>query len=207
MNQNMNQNTNQNINNSDSPIILASSSPRRIHMMGSHGYQPIIMPADIDESLPTDITMRDAVMYLALKKALWVETQVLHNMNLLGATIIAADTVVYKNGILGKPTDRDDAFRMLSTIKNTSHQVATGVAILKAGMPIRNVFVDVTDVYCKDYTNKEINDYLDTDEPYDKAGSYAIQGEFSKYIHHYDGSLNTVIGFPWELIEPKLHAL
>lgn len=180
-------------------IILASSSPRRIEMMKRHGFDPIIRPADIDESLPEGIGMRDAVMFLALKKALSVEANTEK-----GSIIIAADTVVYKDGIIGKPNDRQDAFDMLTKIKNTSHFVATGVAILTAGESNRKVFCDVTEVFCKDYTDAQINEYLDTDEPYDKAGAYAIQGIFAKYIDHYEGSFDTVVGFPWDLIEAEL---
>lgn len=183
-------------------LILASASPRRIDMMKANGYDPIIMPAEIDETLPEGISAKDAVLFLALKKALWAEQKASP-----GSIIIAADTVVYKDGILGKPKNRADAFQMLTKIKNTGHQVATGVAMLIAGEPIRFAFCDVTDVFCKDFSDEELNAYLDTDEPYDKAGAYAIQGIFQKYIDHFDGSFHTVVGFPWELIEPRLKAL
>mgnify|MGYP003304199777 CR=1 FL=1 len=186
-------------------IILASSSPRRIDMMKSHGYNPEIRPSDIDETLPKDIGMKDAVMFLALKKALDVEEHCTFPED-QGKLIIAADTVVFKNGILGKPVDRDDAFAMLSRIKGTSHQVATGVAIIEAGCNHKVVFCDATKVFCKDYTDAELHAYLDTDEPYDKAGAYAIQGIFSKHIDHYEGSFDTVVGFPWDIIEDKLKA-
>ena len=183
-------------------IILASSSPRRIEMMHKHDYNPTIMPADIDETLPKNISAKDAVMFLALKKALYVEQKAAP-----GSIIIAADTVVYKDGILGKPENRSDAARMLRKIKNTSHQVATGVAILIAGESTRNVFYDITEVFCKDFNDDELSAYLDTDEPYDKAGAYAIQGIFAKHIDHWNGSFNTVVGFPWELIQLKLKEL
>ncbi|MEY8364093.1 Maf family protein [Anaerovoracaceae bacterium 41-7] len=183
-------------------IILASSSPRRIEMMHKHGYNPTIMPADIDETLPKNISAKDAVMFLALKKALYVEQKAAP-----GSIIIAADTVVYKDGILGKPENRSDAARMLRKIKNTSHQVATGVAILIASESTRNVFYDITEVFCKDFNDDELSAYLDTDEPYDKAGAYAIQGIFAKHIDHWNGSFDTVVGFPWELIELKLKEL
>ena len=186
-------------------IILASSSPRRIDMMKSHGYNPEIKPSDIDETLPEGIGMKDAVMFLALKKALDVESRCTFPED-QGKLIIAADTVVYKDGILGKPVDRADAFAMLSRIKNTSHQVATGVAIIEAGCQNKIVFCDATTVCCKDYTDEELNAYLDTDEPYDKAGAYAIQGIFAKHIDHYEGSFDTVVGFPWDIIESKLKA-
>ena len=183
-------------------IILASSSPRRIEMMKTHGFDPEIRPSDIDETLPDGIGMKDAVMYLALKKALDVEKHCTEADQ--GKLIIAADTVVYKDQILGKPENREDAWNMLTKIKYTSHFVATGVAMVVSGQPQREVFCDVTEVFCKDYTDEELNAYLDTDEPYDKAGAYAIQGIFGKYIDHYEGSFNTVVGFPWEIIEEKL---
>lgn len=182
-------------------IILASSSPRRIEMMKKHKFDPVIRPADIDEALPPGIGMRDAVMFLALKKALSVEKTAEK-----GSIIIAADTVVYKDGIMGKPRDRQEAFDMLSKIKNTSHFVATGVALIAAGENDKRVFCDVTQVFCKDYTDEEINAYLDTDEPYDKAGAYAIQGIFSKHIDRYEGSFDNVVGFPWERIEKELES-
>ena len=183
-------------------IILASSSPRRIEMMKKHGYDPIILPADIEETLPEGISAKDAVMFLALKKALAAERSAE-----AGSIIIAADTVVYKDGILGKPADRADAFSMLSKIRNTGHEVATGVAMVLAGENYKEVFCDITKVFCKDFSDEALNAYLDTDEPYDKAGAYAIQGLFSKHIDRYEGSFDTVVGFPWEIIEPRLKAL
>lgn len=182
-------------------IVLASQSPRRIEMMKKHGFDPQIIPAHIDETLPEGIGMTDAVMFLALKKALNVAES-----TAAGDIVIAADTVVYKDEILGKPEDREDAFQMLTKIKNTSHCVATGVAIVEAGESHSKVFYDVTKVFCKDYTDEELNAYLDTDEPYDKAGAYAIQGIFSKHIDRYEGSFDTVVGFPWEKIEEELKA-
>ena len=186
-------------------IILASASPRRIDMMRRHGYNPEIRPSDIDETLPEDIGMKDAVMFLALKKALDVESRCTFPED-QGKLIIAADTIVYKDGILGKPADRADAFSMLNRIKGTSHEVATGVAIIEAGCANKLVFCDATKVFCKDYTDAELNAYLDTDEPYDKAGAYAIQGIFAKHIDDYEGSFDTVVGFPWDIIEEKLKA-
>ena len=186
-------------------IILASSSPRRIEMMKKNGFDPEIRPSDIDETLPDGIGMKDAVMFLALKKALDVESRCEFPED-EGKLIIAADTVVYKDEILGKPADRQDAWHMLTKIKNTSHYVATGVAIIEAGKANKKVFCDATKVFCKDFTDDELSAYLDTDEPYDKAGAYAIQGIFGKYIDHYEGSFDTVVGFPWELIEKELKA-
>lgn len=189
-------------------IILASSSPRRIEMMKKHGITPTIMPANVDETLPENIAMRDAVMFLALKKALFVENQsIAENIGEEGTIVIAADTVVYKDEIMGKPNNRQEAFEMLTKLKNTSHYVATGVAIIKTGEYYKKVFCEVTEVFVKDFTDDELNAYLDTDEPYDKAGAYAIQGLFSKYIDHIQGDFNTVVGFPWDRIVEELSVL
>lgn len=182
-------------------IILASSSPRRIEMMKKHGFDPLIFPADIEETLPPGIGMRDAVMFLALKKCLAVEAQVSFTFKGL---IIAADTLVYKDGIIGKPRDRSDALSMLQKIRNTDHFVATGVAISAVGRDYKKVFCDVTKVFCKDYSEVDLNSYLDTDEPYDKAGGYAIQGSFAKYIKGIEGDFNNVVGFPWDRIESEI---
>ncbi|MGN0658320.1 MAG: Maf family protein [Emergencia sp.] len=184
-------------------IILASGSPRRIEMMRRHGFDPEIAPADVDETLPAGIGMRDAVMYLALKKLLYAEEQAVQSGK-EGSIVIAADTVVYKDEILGKPSDREDAARMLKKIKNTSHFVTTGVAIAAAGENRKCVFCDVTEVFCRDLTPRQLSEYLDTDEPYDKAGAYAIQGLFGQYIDHYRGSFDNVVGFPWDKVSQEL---
>lgn len=200
------------------PIILASSSPRRIDMMRQNGIEPVIVPADVDESIPEGLSMEEAVMFLALKKALFVEEKcfgsyvkntitgstIINDIPLENSLIIAADTVVFNKTIIGKPKDREDAFQILLDLKGKSHYVATGVAIVKAGMPARKVFCEVTKVFVKDFSLAELNAYLDTDEPYDKAGAYAIQGIFSKHIDHIEGDLNNVIGFPWDRIQKEL---
>lgn len=186
-------------------LILASSSPRRIDMMKKHGFTPKIMPADIDETIPQNSGAQDAVMFLALKKALHTEQELLRRSpQYAGSLIIAADTVVHADKILGKPASRKEAREMLLSLRGRSHYVSTGVAIIKAGMPVREVFCDTTKVFCKDFSLEELEGYLDTDEPYDKAGAYAIQGIFSKHIDHIEGSFDTVVGFPIDLIKEKI---
>lgn len=190
----------------NSRIILASSSPRRIEMMKNMGIEPIILPSQADETLPFDMTMEQAVMFLALKKALNVEKIWLKELtdHHVPAVVIAADTIVYKDGMIGKPADMADASNTLKLLRNTSHFVATGVALIRPGFPKRTAFHDITEVFFKDYSDEEINQYLDTDEPWDKAGSYAIQGTWGKYITHIDGNYDNVIGFPWGKIESEL---
>lgn len=215
--------------------ILASGSPRRIEMMRLHGIEPLIMPASIDENIPPNHDMCETVMFLALKKAKAVEKEYLSSLNMILSDasnasssiddlhlsnsaapsdsaeqppiILAADTIVYKNEIMGKPKDRTDAFRMLSSLRNDFHYVVTGCAIVEAASENARVFAEVTKVYVKDLSDDELNAYLDTDEPYDKAGAYAIQGAFGAYIDHIEGDYDNVVGFPWKRIECELSAL
>lgn len=185
-------------------IILASGSPRRINMMKEKGYSPTIFPAKVDESLPIPMSMETSVMYLATKKALWVEQQLSEKERSQAPLIIAADTIVYKDRIIGKPTSEEEAFETLFSLKNDSHDVATGVCILKAGQPIRKAFCEITKVYFTEYTKEDLLAYVKTKEPYDKAGGYAIQGTFSQYIDHFEGDYDNVVGFPWNRIEFEL---
>ena len=209
--------------------ILASGSPRRIEIMRANGIDPLIMPAKIEENIPPVCGMCETVMFLALKKAKWVEEKYLNETltdftsdlsvdaersvdfqkqaGKQTAVILAADTIVYKDGIMGKPKDRQDAFRMLSLLRNDVHYVVTGVTLVEAGCQNARVFAEVTKVFVKDFTDEQLNAYLDTDEPYDKAGGYAIQGLFGKYIDHIEGSYDNVVGFPWEKIAKELGRL
>lgn len=186
-------------------FVLASASPRRIEMMRSHGLEPIVCPADIEENLPLVDGMKETVMFLALKKAKAVESS---NANIpKGSIIIAADTVVYKDEIMGKPIDFEDGFNMLSKLRNTYHYVTTGVALVEAGCENARVFAEVTKVYFKDYSDEELRAYLETDEAYDKAGAYAIQGYFAKHIEKFEGDYDNVVGFPWTRIEEEVKKL
>lgn len=179
-------------------IILASQSPRRKMLLRKAGFNPVIHPADIDETLPEKISPEDAVMFLSLKKAMAEEATSAHDHpeNLL---IIAADTVVFMDDmIMGKPKDRKDAWNMLSRLRGKSHEVATGVSLISITRRTikRRVFCDTTRVYFTDIPDQELQDYINTEEPYDKAGGYAVQGTFSRYTDHIEGDYDTVVGLP-----------
>ena len=147
--------------------------------------------------------MKETVMFLALKKAKAVENSGDSRIT-DGSIIIAADTVVYKDEIMGKPKDFDDGFRMLSALRGTWHYVATGVALVESGAMNARVFTEVTKVWFTDYSDEELRAYLLTDEAYDKAGGYAIQGYFSRFTEKIEGDFNTVVGFPWDRIMTEL---
>lgn len=188
-------------------IILASASPRRIKMMKEKGYDPEIIPSKIDEALPFSMGMETAVMYLALKKALDVESRLTEQKLNKQPCIIAADTVVFSDRIIGKPQSKKDAFSTLWSLKGQSHYVATGVALLQPSTSAKRLFCETTKVFFKEFTRDELLKYVDTEEPYDKAGGYAIQGTFGKYVDHIEGDYDNVIGFPWSRIEKELTSL
>ena len=99
------------------------------------------------------------------------------------------------------------AVRILELLKGTNHYVATGVSILKAGTNLRRIFCEVTEVIFKNYTYDDIKNYINSGEPWDKAGGYAIQGKWKKYIDHYIGDYENVVGFPWKRIQKELNSL
>ena len=212
-------------------IILASKSPRRLEILRKHGIEPIVMPADTDESLPSDIGMEDAVKLLALRKARACYESLkaraeysdcsgqsdgsersgnsgqLEGSDLSefrDSKIVGSDTIVFTDEILGKPKDRDDAYRMLSAISGTHHYVSTGVAVIDFNTGKEQVCSDVTLVHVAELSPDEINAYLDTDEPYDKAGSYAIQGIFGKYIKQIEGDYENVVGLPFHVLKEMI---
>ena len=201
-------------------IILASASPRRIEILRSHGVEAEVVPADVDESLPEGTEPRLACMYNALKKALHVEDIIMKeqrsavdgghaddNAEQPDALIIAADTIVYDGRILGKPADDEDAFRTLSELRARTHQVMTGVAVIDAGKLDKRVFCEITSVSFDDYSDEEIRAYIATGEPADKAGSYAIQGQWSSHVTCTEGDHFNVIGLPWERLRRELISL
>ena len=185
-------------------VILASKSPRRIEILHNHGIDAVIMPSDADESLPEGTGMTEAVEILAKRKALSCYESVKDEPEYSGHVIIGADTIVWKDELMGKPHDSDDAFRMLDIIRGTFHYVVTGVALIDTDTGTCNVFSDITEVHCKNYSDADILDYISREAPYDKAGSYAIQGYFGRYIDHIDGDYENVVGLPYYRIEPLI---
>ena len=125
-------------------IILASKSPRRIEILHSHGIDAVTMPTETDESLPAGIGMTDAVEMLAERKAAACYEAVRSNPEYKGFVIIGADTIVWKDEIMGKPSDHDDARRMLTKIRGTVHYVVTGVSLIDVDSGDVRTLSDIT---------------------------------------------------------------
>ena len=159
------------------------------------GIEPEIEPSHVEEVI-TSTVPDQVVMELSRQKA--EDIAALHTGE--DAIVIGADTVVaYDGKILGKPKDEADAIRMIRSFQGKVHQVYTGVALVlvkddKAACI--ELFAEKTDVEVCEMSSQEIDDYISSDEPYDKAGGYGIQGIFSKFVSGIRGDYNNVVGLP-----------
>lgn len=175
----------------DTPLILASASPRRRELLSLTGLPFSIDAPDVDETC--DLPPRQAVKELSRRKALAAAR--LHP----GCVILAADTLVsVDEKALGKPCDAEDAFRMLSLLSDRWHQVYTGVTVMDAQCNLHSE-VDVTDVHFEAMSDEAVRRYIATGEPMDKAGAYAVQGIAGLWIDQLRGSHTNVIGLPLAL--------
>lgn len=170
-------------------IILASASPRRKELLGRIFKEFSVCPADIEETYPKNLDADKISVYLACKKAEYVFKKYPKSL------VIASDTtVILGNKVFGKPSDKRDAIYTLKALSGKTHKVITGVNIL---FNSKNIKINsVSKVTFFDLTDKMINDYTDTPEPYDKAGSYAVQGSASIFIKKIEGSFDGIMGLP-----------
>ena len=172
-------------------IILASKSPRRRALLEQMGVRDFrIVTPDIDEHMDRDLPPAELVRQISLEKAQAVAAQADPN-----TVVIAADTVVALDGVaLGKPADKEEAFRMLSLLSDNRHQVYTGLTVLRG----EQVFSqwEETAVTFRSLTAEEIEAYIATGEPMDKAGAYGIQGYGALFIEGISGDYYNVMGLP-----------
>lgn len=199
-------------------IILASGSPRRRELLALAEYDFEVVPSLADENI--EIAEPDEyVKRLASMKAHEVCSRIADSIK-EDVIVLGADTVVsYDGRILGKPKDRDDARNMLRMLSGQTHQVHTGVCLLRASggkdanvqisrdikdgtdsptvtISAEKIFAEQTDVTFYDITDDELEAYLDTDESYDKAGGYGIQGKGGLFVRSISGDYNNVVGLP-----------
>ena len=173
-------------------LVLASSSPRRRQLLALADWMFSIVITDVDESQRANEMPADYVLRLAETKARAAAGQAHADQVILGA-----DTAVVDGAeILGKPKDMADAVRMLTQLRGHTHQVYTGVAVLRLsdGLLLRELCV--TDVPMRDYSDDEINAYIQTGDPLDKAGAYAIQHPHFQPVAHMSGCYASVMGLP-----------
>ena len=169
-------------------IILASQSPRRKELMGLFHIPFLVRAADIDETMdPGKAPFHEVARVSRLKAEATPHTD--------DDVVIAADTIVVCDGqVLGKPADPADAARMLRLLSGKDHQVMTGLTVLRANTCICHT--EVTDIHFRPLTQKEIDSYVATGEPMDKAGAYGIQGGAALFVEKLSGDYYNVMGLP-----------
>lgn len=182
----------------DTPLILASNSPRRRELLALGGYQFTVSPADVDETPLPGEDPRDYAVRTAEGKARAIASKVP-----AGSIILSADTIVVhenpqtgKPEILGKPVDEADARRMLLQLRGRIHQVFTAVSVLRSSDGRMETDLCITDVPMRNYSDEEIDAYIATGDPMDKAGAYAIQHKGFHPAEDMQGCYSNVVGLP-----------
>lgn len=189
-------------------IVLASASPRRRELLAQTGVSFRVHAVDVDEELSSDLAQEpaEAVKKLAERKAKAAVEQLVTPDYEGTMIVLGSDTmVVFRGEIFGKPHDADDARRILRALSGHGHDVHTAVSFWAVSAPkgqdiglYYRTFVDTTYVYFRELTDSEIEDYIASGDPFDKAGAYGIQSGGGAFVDHIEGSLDTVIGFPVE---------
>lgn len=176
-------------------IILASASPRRKELLSQIGIVYEVIPSNTEEIITSTVPC-EIVMELAKQKAEDVASKV----KAPGKIILGADTIVaFGDKVMGKPSDKEEAFTMISMLENDTHQVYTGVSLSYLntnGQICSHVFYEKTDVFVYPMSKEEIFSYIETGDCMDKAGSYGIQGAFAAFIKGIKGDYNNVVGLP-----------
>jgi septum formation protein len=181
-------------------IWLASASPRRRQILGWTGIHFQSLSTDIDESIKAGEKGKDYVSRLAIEKAKKAADTISS-----GELVIAADTtVVLGNTILGKPVDRVEAVHMLTSLRNRQHEVITALVILKTGECSFIIEGCISKIQMRDYSDQEIQTYVNTDDPLDKAGAYAIQHPQFDPVINFQGCFASVMGMPLCHLERNL---
>ena len=174
------------------PIILASRSPRRIHLLRQIGFSFTVQESGVDEHVPDGIAPEEAVRRLSLEKANRVAER-LHDGIVIGADTI----VVLGEKILGKPSSKEEAVSMLSKLGGRTHTVFTGFALVDVESQKSYVDYEKTEVTFRRLGKEEIESYVESGSPMDKAGAYGIQDDYGAvFVERINGCFYTVVGFP-----------
>ena len=186
--------------------ILASGSPRRRELMSLIREDFTVEIPGVDESVPDNVETEDIAEYLSGIKA----GAVFDGHDNEAVVVTGSDTVViYGDRVLGKPRSRQDAYDMLKTLSGRTHEVRTGVTVIyrtESGEEGRLSFTDHAKVEFYELTDQELEEYISTGEPLDKAGAYGIQGRGALLVRKIDGDYYSVVGFPGGRLNRELKA-
>lgn len=184
-------------------IILASGSPRRRELLEQIGIPFEVMTSNADEITDAEEPEKIVKELSEMKAQAVFDECIKKGGKYLNAVVIGADTIVYHDGrVLGKPKTREEAKKMIYSLSGKEHCVYTGVTILGCGQPVS--FAEKTVVFVYDMSEEEIETYVSTGEPMDKAGAYGIQGRFAAYVSSINGDYNNVVGLPVSRVYKEL---
>ena len=175
-------------------IILASGSPRRKELLNLITNDFEVIVSNSEEIFKENLTINEQSMDIAYQKA-----EAVFNKTKGNRLVIGADTIVVKNNqIYGKPKSKEDAVNIINKLQNTEHEVITSICVLidEDGKIQKYSDCDISKVYVSKMTEKEINDWINTGKAMDKAGAYAIQEEFSRFIDKIEGNYTSIMGLP-----------
>ncbi|HAG92159.1 MAG TPA: septum formation protein Maf [Bdellovibrionales bacterium] len=182
-------------------IVLASQSPRRRELLTQAGFEFRVQSVKVSEIIEQNLNPARVASHLATQKA-EACFEAYNYKNLQGFLILGADTVVaVGDQILGKPETKEEAVHFLDLLSGRSHQVITGFCLIESGSGQKHVHWDETLVQFKKLSQEEIQSYVNSDEPYDKAGGYGIQGTAQNFVTGIQGSWTNVVGLPMEKME------
>lgn len=186
-------------------LVLASQSPRRRQILTISGFEFDVLPTQISEIPDENLNLREQIRQLAADKAKAC-LKLRNNPKGLHYLVLSADTVVVLDDqILGKPKDENEARSFLRRLSGRSHLVITAVAMIDGSTQIEFYGHAETEVKFRDLSPEEIEVYIQTGEPFDKAGGYGIQGAAAKFIHDINGPYDNVVGLPMEVVDEGLH--
>ena len=181
-------------------LILASESPRRKQLLTEAGFQFTVFPIKVSEYLEKNLNLDEQIKDIALRKSREAEKQ----LNLLKQNdflLLTADTmVVLQDEAIGKPENKIHAEQMLAGLSGRSHQVKTAICLFESRTQNRVCEIETTQVHFRLISRPEIRQYIDSGEPMDKAGAYAIQGAGGNFVDKIEGDYNNVVGLPVNLL-------
>lgn len=185
-------------------LVLASESPRRRELLTDAGFKFQVHPSKISETLEENLTVDEQILDIAIRKAR-ASVQTLNTTQGPVRLVLAADTmVILDQRPLGKPTDPTDAIKTLKSLSGRDHLVKTSVCLLDEKTKIPMSWIETTTVSFRSLSAREIEDYVKSGEPLDKAGSYGIQGDGGQFVAEIRGSYTNVVGLPMESVIHRL---
>lgn len=186
------------------PIILASESPRRRQLLADAGFSFDVLSVKVSEIPNKNLNVNAQILDIAQRKAV-AALPLLKSSRKEPFIVISADTeVIFNDAPLGKPENREDAFRMLRLLSGTDHQVITAVCMIESASTKVLSQTETTQVFFKPLTDGEIWTYIQSGEPMDKAGAYGIQGLGGQFVEKIEGPFDNVVGLPVDLVKKML---